>query len=83
MICCIPTLKASAKASTELVVTEAVAAAVAVNKAVAVAARTNWIGTMLCVGAHHRMLCEVQRRHPAVNITGTADDTYFNGDERH
>jgi len=28
------------------------------------------------------MLCEVQRRHPAVNITGTADDTYFNGDER-
>jgi hypothetical protein len=38
---------------------------------------------MLCVGAHHRMLCEVQRRHPAVNITGTADDTYFNGDERH
>jgi hypothetical protein len=40
------------------------------------------LSTMLCVGAHHRMLCEVQRRHPAVNITGTADDTYFNGDER-
>ena len=40
------------------------------------------LSTMLCVGAHHRMLCEVQRRHPTVNITGTADDTYFNGDER-
>ena len=40
------------------------------------------LSTLLCVGAHHRMLCEVQRRHPAVNITGTADDTYFNGNER-
>jgi len=40
------------------------------------------LSTMLCVGAHHRMLCEVQRRHPAGNITGTADDTYFNGNER-
>ena len=39
------------------------------------------LSTMLCVGAHHRMLCEVQRRHPAVNITGTADDHARVGDD--
>ena len=40
------------------------------------------ISTLVCVGSHHKMLCEVQRLHPSTNITGQADDTYFNDDER-
>jgi hypothetical protein len=36
--------------------------------------------TLLCVGAYHETLCEIQRDHQHVNITCTADDTYLNGE---
>ena len=36
----------------------------------------------MCVGSHHAMLCEVQRQYRSANITGIADDTYLNGDDR-
>ena len=40
------------------------------------------LATMMCVGMHHKMLCEVQRLNPTTNITGIADDTFFNDGRR-
>ena len=33
--------------------------------------------TLGCVGPYFEALCDVQRRCPTTDITGTADDTYF------